>query len=624
MYSFNSLTKKQKYFAVIFLIGFIIKYNYLLLRIFYVSSFTGLILKNLVLISFIIYFFFPLVKRKQGRHFLLLVLTIFSAIFIANLWYNKYFGDYLSFYDIALGQGVGPSKVLIRQIIDYWELIFISDLVLLGYFSFSARESEAVSKPLGLLRGRTKGSCFIVSVVIVLLLFGQIFATNSLLGDHSPSELYNKSTAGFVNVYGIIPLYGYEFYKSIVKNNLNIVEAKSSAGAETENNPKQQLNLTKDVNVITIQIESLDEKLIDYKYNKQEVTPFLNQLQQKSIYFENFYAQHVNGTFDAEFSFFTSCYPLNKNYAFRVNDMSEFPSIVRLFNERGYETMAFHGNEKEFFYRHKAFPDLGFDEFYSKEDFSLKNTITKEDRPSLGINDYDFFQQSLDYLEKAEEPFFAHFISLTSHTPFNFYPLAQSEEEFKDIEDPLVRDYFQSISFVDKSLQMFFAELESRGLAANTLVVIYGDHEAGIEKEEYASGGEFVMGKNIKPPEHVPLLIYHPEFESKTITQTGTTIDVGPTILDLLGWADKKGEFIGSSLLAGEEEPVLFLHELPRILYKDHLFINRLEDPAGKEKIEKIGYHRNKETNQVSLSRTEKENIHEVISYIKEFIANRR
>ncbi|MGM0500935.1 MAG: LTA synthase family protein [Bacillota bacterium] len=622
MYILNNLTKNEKYFAITFLVGFLVKYNYLLLRIFYVPSIVGLILKNLFLGFIIICFLFPAVKEKKGKHLLLTILILFSLLFIANVWYNKYFGNYLSFNDITMGQGVRPFKVLFRQIISIWEIIFVLDLALLTYFLNKVKhEKNDFKNNLFQSFKRNKKRFKIIVFIIIILLPMQVFIPNILLGNDSPAKLYNRSTAGFVNVYGLMPLYFYESYLSAASNNSNTIKADLEA-SESENKNDIKKISKKEMNIIAIQVESLDGKLIDYEYNNQQVTPFLNQLKDESLYFNNFYSQHVNGSFDADFSFLTSLYPVNKNYVFEKNDMTRFNSLPKVLNDAGYETLAFHGNDKEFFHRHKAFPDLGFNKFYSKDDFSTAGKLKDVEESYLGINDYDFFNQSLDYLEEAENPFFAFMITVTSHTPFDFYPSDEAKEEFKEMESPLVADYFQSISFVDKSLEMFFAELEKRGLAEDTLVVIYGDHEAGIDKEEYSSGKNFSTNKNIKEPENVPLLIKPPNNKSDTIEKTGTITDIAPTILDLLGIEEQPEEFAGFSLLDGEEVPVPFIHEIPQVLYKDNLFVRQF-DTSGETDVSKQFIHLENKEEDVKLPKKKEEKVLQTINRMREIIFKR-
>ncbi|WP_408956481.1 LTA synthase family protein [Natroniella sp. ANB-PHB2] len=611
MEKFDNLTKTEKYFLITFLIGFLIKYNYLLVYIFNVPSITGVILRNILFFILSGYLLFPVVKLKKGQISLLILVSVFSLLFLANLWYNRYFGNYLSFTDMTRSEGIGSSMVLFRHIINLWDLIFLLDILLLSWLLFQGERSEQIREKL--FFSKRKYNFQTVITVIILLLSSQVFITNLLLENEDPVKLYQRSSAGFVNVYGIVPLYFYEFYESVTADNSYAAELETPA-ILLENELDDKALIEEVNNIVVIQVESLDENLINYEHNGREVTPFLNQLKEESLYAKNFYTKHVNGSFDADFSFLTSFYPINSNFVFKGNDMTEFDSLARVFSDKGYQTLAFHGNDKTFFHRHQAYPELGFDKFYSREDFSSADKVMElEEEFYLGINDYDFFKQSLDYLEDADSPFFAYMITVTSHTPFNFYPPDQKIDEYSDIESQLVYDFFQSISFVDKSLQFFFEQLEERGLKEDTLVVIYSDHDAAIDTPEYSSSANFEIDRNIKKPEHIPLLIKHPELEAGTIEQTGTITDLAPTLLDLMG-IDKKPEgFIGTSLLKKEEEaPVLFLHELPQVLYKDNLFVKQFNE------FEKVGSLKNKGEEDIRLPEAKKDRVLQTINYVRQ------
>ncbi|MCK8817864.1 LTA synthase family protein [Natroniella sulfidigena] len=610
MKQFENLTKKERYFLITFLVGFLIKYNYLVVRIFNVPSITGVILRNLVLVIFSGYLFLPVVKLKKGRISLILLLTVSSLFFLANLWYNRYFGNYLSFTDMTRSEGIGSIKVLFRHIINLWDLAFILDLLFLGFLLSSDKKKEEV-KAATLFSKRKEGLRTVI-VIVILLLSSQVLITNSLLENESPMELYQRSSAGFVNVYGVLPLYVYEAYDAISFENSYATELETPEFL-LEDELDDEALIEEVENIVVIQVESLDEKLINYKHNGREVTPFLNQLKEESLYAENFYTKHVNGSFDADFSFLTSFYPTNSNFVFKANDMTEFDSLARVFKEKDYQTLAFHGNDKTFFNRHQAYPELGFDEFYSREDFSSDDKVMElEEEFYLGINDYDFFKQSLDYLEEADSPFFAYMITVTSHTPFNFYPPDQKIDEYSDIENQLVHDFFQSISFVDKSLEMFFDQLEERGLKEDTLVVIYSDHDAAVDNPEYSSNINFEVDRNIKKPEHIPLLINHPELEAGSIEKKGTITDLAPTLLDLIGVSEKPEGFIGTSLLSEKEAPVLFLHELPQVFYQDHLFVKQFNQ------FEQVGHLKNKSNEDVRLPQAKKDEALQIINYVRQ------
>jgi len=630
----SDFNRRERWFSYAFLLGFLLKYNYLLIRIFTVPSFTGLIMRNIAFLVLIGYFLLPLARARGGRKILLRSMAVFTAFFIANLWYNRYFGNYLSFFDLIGSEDVGNPMIIFRHLISIFDVIFFVDIVIMTVLRKDrpqVQKKEEKDDKIAETRDKTAGiklrdlipgslmSQLIILALAVTLIFSQMLMTNQQLGGRSPHELYLDSTAAFVNVYGLTSLYLYEVYDFLY------IHSEPPASPSPEDLPEELLRneldgkaeVPEDTNIIVIQVESLDEKLMNYEHRGHEVVPFLNSFKDESIYAENFYAMHVNGSFDADFSLLTSLYPLNRTYAFRDNDMSQFASIVDVLNTRGYETMAFHGNDKSFFHRDKAYPELGFDRFYGREDYSSEKKVMDEEDFYLGINDYDFFLQSLDYLEEAEEPFFGYFITVTSHTPFDSYPSNHYREEFADIETQILHDFFQSISFADRAIERFYQELEARGLDENTLFMIYSDHDASIDTEQYSSSVQFELDREVKQPEHIPLMIRHPDLAPGRLEKTGTITDLAPTLLDLLGAEEKPREFLGTSLFQGEESPVFFLHEVPQILYRDHLFLRY------PEKIEHIGSRRDARFEDIQDYHIDTDRVDAIIDYMRQIMPAR-
>lgn len=606
---------KSVYLGVVFTLGFLFKYNFLALFIFHAPSITGLLLRNLVLVLLIWAVFVPLLNSRRARLIAFVLLIGWTVFFISTLWYSRYFGNYLSISDIMMGRGVRPFKVLLLQIGRVYDPAFFIDILLIAIIKKNMQDISAKEIWRSTHYNRKAVRTTILSVA---LLITQAFTTNLLLGNDSPFVLYNRSTSAFVSVYGILPLYVYELYMLNFAPEKKIIEELDSPAPETESDFNGEELVQRDSNIIVIQVESLDERIIGYSHNGTEITPFLNDLKEEALYFDNFYAQHVNGSFDAEFSFLTSIYPINKNYGFKVNDLSRFESLVKLLKERGYTAIAFHGNDKTFFHRHKAFPELGFDRFYSREDFSMETRRMEVELSTFGINDYDFFLQSVDYIEQAEQPFFAFLITVTSHTPFDFYPQEQAIDAFQDIQDPLVRDYFNSISFVDSAIEIFIGKLEENGLLEDTLLLIYSDHQSSVEKPEYSSSGRGfeISVPNIKAPENIPLFLLHPDIESGTNSTEGTQTDLSPTILDICGEKQRPSEFMGNSLFVQQDLPILFLHEVPEILYDGQLFA---KFPMG---IEKIGYR--KDIGEKDIELPQKEELLVTIDYMQGIILRRR
>ena len=109
--------------------------------------------------------------------------------------------------------------------------------------------------------------------------------------------------------------------------------------------------------------------------------------------------------------------------------------------------------------------------------------------------------------------------------------------------------YDSSIRYVDSVLGGLFAELERLGLAANTVVVVTSDH--GEAFGEHGEGGHGYLYDNNAV---VPLVIRAPGAPGRTLGEQVRSVDVAPTVLDLLG-APPMPDTDGVSLrpvLAGE------------------------------------------------------------------------
>lgn len=117
--------------------------------------------------------------------------------------------------------------------------------------------------------------------------------------------------------------------------------------------------------------------------------------------------------------------------------------------------------------------------------------------------------------------------------------------------DVLRRAYFASISYMDAQVGKVLDELESLGLAENTVVVLWGDHGWCID--DYARIGKHsVLERAVESP----LIIRAPEEFSPTVFSGLATegvvesIDLYPTIADLCGLTDQvPATAVGSSLV---------------------------------------------------------------------------
>ena len=236
-------------------------------------------------------------------------------------------------------------------------------------------------------------------------------------------------------------------------------------------------------------------------FNGVEVTPNLNKLASTGMYFDNFYTQVSVGTSsDTEFTLNTSLMPANLGTAFGDYFDKEYVSIPKLLKEKGYYTFAMHGNNAEYWNRRVMHKNLGYDYLYAKSDYVIDEVI------GLGLSDVSFFKQSVQKLIKIKEEhkkYYGTFIMLTNHTPFSdidkygefavdIKEKVINEETGKEeditypyLEGTKLGNYLKSVHYADYALGLFFEELEKNGLLENTVIVLYGDHDARLPKDDY-------------------------------------------------------------------------------------------------------------------------------------------
>ena len=327
-------------------------------------------------------------------------------------------------------------------------------------------------------------------------------------------------------------------------------------------------------NLIVIHGESIQNFLIGLKINGQEVTPNLNKLAEKSMYFDNFYTQVSLGTSsDTEFTFNTSLMPAQYGTAFGNYFDKQYVSVPKLLKEKGYYSFAMHGNNGDFWNRRVMHKRLGYDKLYAKESYEIDEVI------GLGISDVSFFNQSIEILKKINEEYehyYGTLITLSNHTPFSdldkygefdlsirgtkYNEETGKEEEvvYPYLEETKLGYYLKSVHYADMALGVFFDLLEENGLLDNTVLLFYGDHDARLPRNN------FVKMYNYDPetdgilpdddPNYVefneydyelnrktPLIIYSKDREDKAerISYLMGMYDCMPTLGNMFGFYNK-------------------------------------------------------------------------------------
>ncbi|MBS4201413.1 LTA synthase family protein [Bacillus sp. FJAT-49732] len=517
----------------------------------------GIVLATTSLASAAFFLGIGFLFRKSARNKAFFVIDLLlTGILFGNVLYYRFYIDFITVPVLLQFQNVGGLSQSTVELIKYYDIWMFLDLVLL-IFLMRKRYSVTINIP---LKKNVKKRHFLIMTTVPLLF-------SMMLN----SDFWNKSYDKELIVKSL-GLYYYHIFDILQysKTSVNSVLADESDVAEITHyledkhnrvTPSNYHGIAKGKNVIVIFLESTQAFVIDKKINDQEVTPFLNKLKDESFYFPNFYHQTAQGkTSDAEFIVDNSLYPLSGGSVFVRKPKNEYLATPEILKKYNYYSASFHGNDSQFWNRLTMYNALGYDRFFSKEDYDVND----ENSINYGLKDIPFFEQSMPYLLSLPQPFYAKFLTLTNHFPFLLEPEDQFIPEL-ETEQGVVNRYFTTVRYEDEAIKSFFDQIKDTDLYKNSIFVLFGDHY-GISKS-YNDALSEVLGHEITVKDQVelqkvPFFIHVPGMKGEVINTVGGQIDLRATIFDLLGVENNDQTYsFGTSLLSNEDNRLVVFRD---------------------------------------------------------------
>jgi len=324
------------------------------------------------------------------------------------------------------------------------------------------------------------------------------------------------------------------------KESVQKIAQKYKKIAEEKNKNRKKLSDEK-VNVVYVMSESFIDPALGkhlYDYGNKEPIPYTKKLKKLQSSGWAASSEYGGGTANVEFEALTglSNFFLNSiPYTSIIPANKDAPSIVKNFNENGYKTIAMHPYNRNMYRREVVYPNLGFQEYKSADDF--KNNLKIDN--SKYISDESAFNEVLTELKNSQKPKFIHLVTMQNHMPYE--ENAYSEHNFsvnaKNGANPdnakTIQAYLEGISRSDKAMKNFLSEIEK--LNEKTIVVFWGDHWPGIYGEMF----EKELNKN--DIRRTPLFVYS-NFE-KEKQDLGTSSLIYNQILALNAFNSKLSPF---------------------------------------------------------------------------------
>jgi arylsulfatase A-like enzyme len=217
--------------------------------------------------------------------------------------------------------------------------------------------------------------------------------------------------------------------------------------------------------------------------------------------------------------------------------------LADLLTEQGYGTVFFQSSTENFDNFRDLAKNFGYEEYYPLESMSTEGF---ERSNYFGYEDDIMLKPSQEWLKMREnKPFMAEYLMGTGHHDYECLGLRYGDENYTK-EEPL-NSYLNCLRYQDHFVQNLFDQYKKLGLYNNTIFVLYGDHGEGFGEHGLNQHDDTIYQEGIK----VPLIIHAPG-----ITDGGGRVqglsnhtDILPTVLEMLGYEVKDGEYAGYSLL---------------------------------------------------------------------------
>ncbi|WDT68726.1 LTA synthase family protein [Cloacibacterium sp. TD35] len=468
--------------------------------------------------------------------FLYVLLIIFNAVseyFFYNEFgvrYNFIAVDYLIYTTEVIGNIMESYPIIplftaifvVTGLATWWiykktkdSLLQLPNLVqkftLLGVFAVLLGISLSFAEKINLKKGN---------------IFQQEIAANGMVKFY---EAFSNNTLDFFTFYPTVD------QKTAEKNTL------LPLGTTTLNRPiiSEKPELQK--NVVLISIESLSAAYMKAYGYEENVTPFLDQLAQKSLFFTNLYATGNRTVRGLEA--LTLCIPptAGESVIKREKENKNKFTTGSVFKSKGYSVKYLYGGYSYFdnmkdFYGGNGYEIVDRDNF-TPEEITFANVwgVCDEDMARKAIS-----EMNKDY--KAGKPFFHHWMTVSNHRPFT-YP----EGKIDIPADSKSRK--GGVKYTDYSIMKFFEMAQKQPWFKNTVFVIVADHCSSS-----AGKTELPMDKY-----RIPAIIYAPEFvEPQKFSQITSQIDVMPTVLGLLNFK-YQSKFLGQDVFSKNFVPRAYI-----------------------------------------------------------------
>jgi phosphoglycerol transferase MdoB-like AlkP superfamily enzyme len=400
-----------------------------------------------------------------------------------------------------------------------------------------------------------KTRIFIFSGSAVIVLFFGFFISNyqaEWSSNRYNSEISKSGIYSFFAAFRNNQMKYVDFYTSIdndkafgiIKNKLSDSNSKfDSKGYSIHRTITDSTTSLENKNIVFILVESLSGSFLKEFGNKENITPFMDSLAQKSVFFNDLYATGTRTVRGMEAV--TLCIPPTPGQSIvKRPENQNLYTVSSVFKSRDYDCNFFYGGDGYFDNMNAYFGGNGFNIYdrgrgsvLSDQIKTIRNNINDNEvtfENAWGICDEDIFNKMLkvaDNQYKNKKSFFNFVMTTSNHRPFT-YPSGK-------IDIPSGTSREGAVKYTDFAIKELFRKASKKPWFKNTIFVIIADHCAS------SAGKDEIDVANY----HIPAFIVNlPQQYNQKISKQCSQIDLWPTLFSIFHW-NYESDFFGKNVL---------------------------------------------------------------------------
>lgn len=272
----------------------------------------------------------------------------------------------------------------------------------------------------------------------------------------------------------------------------------------------------KPLNLVIVLQESLGATFVE-SLGGVPVTPELEKLKHEGWWFEQLYATGTRSIRGIE-AVTTGFLPTPAQAVVKLSlAQQNFYSLAETLRRQGFHTEFIYGGESHFDNMRSFFKGNGFLSMVDQNDYV--NPVFKG---SWGVSDEDLFNKAHERFSTHHEngkPFFGLVFTSSNHSPFEF---PDGRIELYDAQKGTDNN---AVKYADYAMGRFFEQAKASPYWKDTLFLVVADHDIRVR------------GNALIPVErfHIPGLILGADIEPRRLKTVASQIDLGPTVLSLMG-----------------------------------------------------------------------------------------